>query len=129
MLVTSIFSFSHNVLYSIKNRNHYFVICNCFQFGLVKNFAVWLMVNLVNKHSHVVTPPIAFKIILGKGEDVGNQPFILYQQCYLFVQSGSIIRTAITVISCQQVSSIGEETRYISVHIVCVCGLVRSTLH
>ena len=37
MLETSIFSFSHNVFYSSKNKFHifsriFFVVCNCFQF-------------------------------------------------------------------------------------------------
>ena len=46
MLVTSISSFSHNVFYPIKDRNHhlsfiYFVVCNCFQFGHVQNFVIW----------------------------------------------------------------------------------------
>ena len=46
MLVTSIFSISHSVFYSIKDSNHhfsniYFVICKCFQFGHVQNFFIW----------------------------------------------------------------------------------------
>ena len=50
MLVTSIFSFSHNVFYPIKDRNlhlsyNYFVICKCVQFDLVQNFVVWVRVN------------------------------------------------------------------------------------
>ena len=45
MLVTSIFSFSHNVFYPIKDRNHYLsfiysVICKCFQFGHIQNLVV-----------------------------------------------------------------------------------------
>ena len=45
ILVTGIFSFSHNVFYSIKDRNHhlsyiYFVVCKCFQLGLIQNFVV-----------------------------------------------------------------------------------------
>ena len=40
MLVTSIFSFSHNVFYSIKDRNYHFYY-KCFQFGLVQNFVLW----------------------------------------------------------------------------------------
>ena len=40
------FSFSHNVFYPFQNKfqvfSHiYFVVCRCFQFGLVYNFAVW----------------------------------------------------------------------------------------
>ena len=40
LLVTSNFSFFHNVFYSIKGRNYHFcciqfVVCKCFQFGLV----------------------------------------------------------------------------------------------
>ena len=49
MLVTSIFSFSYNVFYPIKDRNHHFsyiycVVCKCFQFGHVQNFVVWYRV-------------------------------------------------------------------------------------
>ena len=38
MLVTSISPFSHNVFYTIKDRNYhlcyiYFVVCKCFEFG------------------------------------------------------------------------------------------------
>ena len=45
MLVTSIFSISHNVFYpSLSNfqflSHIYFVICKCFQFGHVQNFVV-----------------------------------------------------------------------------------------
>ena len=50
MLITSIFSFSHNVFYPIKDRNlhfsyNYFVICKCVQLDLVQNFVVWVRVN------------------------------------------------------------------------------------
>ena len=46
MLVTSIFSFSHNVFYPSQNKlqlfNYiYFVVCKCFQFGPVQFFVVW----------------------------------------------------------------------------------------
>ena len=46
MLVTSIFSFSQNVFYPVKDRYHYlnyinFVVCKCFQFGHIQNFVVW----------------------------------------------------------------------------------------
>ena len=46
MLVTSIFSFSHNVFYPLQSnflffRHIYFVVCKCFNFGLVLNFVVW----------------------------------------------------------------------------------------
>ena len=45
MLVTSIFSFSHNVFYPIRYRNHCFsnlkfVVCKCFEFGPVRMFVV-----------------------------------------------------------------------------------------
>ena len=47
---TSNFSFSHNVFYSIKDINYHFcyiqfVVCKCFQFGLVQNFVMWEWVN------------------------------------------------------------------------------------
>ena len=46
MLVTSIFSFSNNVFYPIKDRNDHLgficsVVCKCFQFGNVQIFVVW----------------------------------------------------------------------------------------
>ena len=46
MLVTSIFSCSHSVFYSIQEINHHFsnihlVVCKCFQFGLVQISVGW----------------------------------------------------------------------------------------
>ena len=43
---TSIFSFSHEVFYSNKERNYhlcniYFVVCKCFQFGQGQIFVIW----------------------------------------------------------------------------------------
>ena len=43
MLVTSIFSFSHNVFFPIKDKNHhleyiYFVVCKYFEFAPVYDF-------------------------------------------------------------------------------------------
>ena len=51
MLVTSIFSFSHSVFYSIKEINPHFsniqfVVCKCFQFSHVQNSVVWERVKL-----------------------------------------------------------------------------------
>ena len=44
-------SFSHNVFYLIDRNYHfcytYFVVCKYFQFGLVQNFVVWELVNVV----------------------------------------------------------------------------------
>ena len=45
MLVTSMFSFSHNVFFPIKDRNHHFsnnefVVCKCFQFGPDQDFVL-----------------------------------------------------------------------------------------
>ena len=55
MLITSIFSFSHNVFYSIKDRNYhlyyiYFVVCKCFQFGQGQIFVVWEWVEHFYEH-------------------------------------------------------------------------------
>ena len=55
MLVTSIFSFSHSVFYSVKEINHHFsniqiVVCKCFQFGHVQNSVVWERVKPVESH-------------------------------------------------------------------------------
>ena len=46
MLVTSIFSFSHNVFYPSRNKfwffiQIYFVVYKCFQLGQDQNFVVW----------------------------------------------------------------------------------------
>ena len=43
---TSNFSISNNVFYPIKDRNYHFfyiefVVCKCFEFGMVQNFVVW----------------------------------------------------------------------------------------
>ena len=53
MLVTSIFSFSNSVFYSIKEINHQlsnteFTVCKCFQFGNVQNSVVWERVKVLN---------------------------------------------------------------------------------
>ena len=50
MPVTGIFFISHNVFYPSQNTyqsfgNLSFVICQCFEFGQVQNFAVWERVN------------------------------------------------------------------------------------
>ena len=50
MLVTSIFSFSYNVFYLIKDKNFHcsnieFVICKCFQFAKWLAFGKWLRIN------------------------------------------------------------------------------------
>ena len=46
MQVTSIFSFSHNVFYSITDRNYllcyiYFVVCKCLHCGQGRIFVTW----------------------------------------------------------------------------------------
>ena len=46
MLVTSIFSFSHNIFYHLETNliffsHFYIVVCICFQFGPVWKFVVW----------------------------------------------------------------------------------------
>ena len=49
MLVTSIFSFSHNVLYLIKDRKHHFFhvwLCKCFKLSTFKSFSVWKDLNI-----------------------------------------------------------------------------------
>ena len=55
MLVTSIFSFSHNVFCPIKNGNHHFsnnefVVCKCFRIELGQDFVVW---QRVKPHFHI----------------------------------------------------------------------------
>ena len=49
------YSFSHNVFYSIKDRNYHsyieFVVCKCFQFGLTQNFVMWEWIKLEEEWS------------------------------------------------------------------------------
>ena len=52
MLITSIFSFSHNVFYPSQTKCEFFihiycVVCKCFQFGPVKDCVVWKRVKSV----------------------------------------------------------------------------------
>ena len=106
MLVNSIFSFSHNVFYSIKDRNYhscyiYFGICKCFQFEQGQIFVIWEWVNplQINKIFNWskskafvddkinVTEKLKFVLvkvenIVGKGEIAGYQHFLLYTQCF-----------------------------------------------
>ena len=63
MLVTSIFSFFHNVFYALQDRNYhlcyiYFVVCKCFEFGQSQIFVVWEWVNSLFAN--------AFKLITSK---------------------------------------------------------------
>ena len=58
MLVTSIFSFSHIVFYPSQIKfpffgHIYFVVCKCFEFGLVKNFVVWERVPFSKSMVHI----------------------------------------------------------------------------
>ena len=56
MLVTSIFSFSHNVFYPSQHKSQF----------LSRNYAI-----------------VAFDNIVGKGENVGHKHFLLFPQCFL----------------------------------------------
>ena len=53
MMVTSIFSFSHNAFYPIKDKSYslhhiYFAVCTCFQIGQVNKFVVLYRVRFAN---------------------------------------------------------------------------------
>ena len=88
MLVTSIFSFSHNVFYSIKNRNNKFsntisVISKCFEFHPAKK-KCRLGKGLTTFH---LFPASVFRfdkctiLWFGKAERI-NQNFLLFLQCF-----------------------------------------------
>ena len=104
MLETSIFSFSHSVFHSIKNKNcHISSICHlkCFQFGHVQNFVVWLTVNSLpnsdifewsklkaftddktNVAEMLISLSDRIENIVGNRENTGNQHYLLFPQCY-----------------------------------------------
>ena len=76
-----IFSFSQNVFYSIRDRNHHFsniwyVVCRCFESGQVQKFVVWKRVNWnCFKESRKYTK---------RKKKVGYQHFLLYPQCFRY---------------------------------------------
>ena len=77
-LVTSIFSFSHGVFYSIKEINHHlsnteFVVCKCFQFGNVQNSVVWEKVKSVCRRE---INPIPHMPILGSSNSAANKNMV-----------------------------------------------------
>ena len=108
MLMTSIFSFSHNVFCPIKDRNHHFsniefIVSKCFQFGLGQNSIVWERVNSLPNDTILGSIMFEFKAnaddkfdvaeimgfvfervenIVGKGENAGYQHFLLFPQCF-----------------------------------------------
>ena len=91
MLVTSIFSISQNIFYPIRNsKNHFmnfkFVVCYGFH-------AVWSVkiLSFVKDLTLYYTNPTLmiprkrpFENIVGeKGENAGNQHFLLFPQCFI----------------------------------------------
>ena len=108
---TSNFSFSHVFDYIEERNYHYcnisFVVCKCFQFGLVQNFILWDWVKYqIDKNSLPnnkildvsklkasadektnVTEKLRFALgkvenIVGKREKAGHQHFLLFSQCF-----------------------------------------------
>ena len=84
MLVTSIFSFSHNVFYPIEDRNlhlsyNYFVICKCFQFDLVQIllFGLELTISQTSPGFYVSALQV-FRKQCGKSEIARNEQFLLF---------------------------------------------------
>ena len=71
MPVTSIFFFSHNVFYPIKDRYHHlgnnqFVVCKCFQFGRGQDFVIWQRVKIA-----MVSKPM-YRLFLQSVDNFGN---------------------------------------------------------
>ena len=80
MLVTSIFSYSHNVFYPSKNifqlSNHiYFIICKCFQLGPVLIFVVWGRVKPLPNDK--ILYAAKFKAFAGDKLNIGNMTISL----------------------------------------------------
>ena len=96
MLVTNIFSFSHNFFYHITDKNHYFsnikfVICECFQFERVQHFHNkifdWSILKAFADDNLNVNQKFRFALgrvenIVGKGKNAGYQHFLLFLQCF-----------------------------------------------
>ena len=106
MLVTSIFTFYHNVFYHTKDKNHHFsnndfVFCICFHFGQGQHFVVCSRVYSLPNDKFLdlsklkafaddkinVTEKLKFVFgivenIVRKGENAGYQHFLLFPQCF-----------------------------------------------
>ena len=83
MLLTSIFTFSHIVLYPVHTNPNIletFVICLCFPFGRGQNLVVWLGVNPL-PHNPIFKWPWKRSRLKALGE---NQKlhFLLFTQCF-----------------------------------------------
>ena len=93
MLVTSIFSFFHNVFYSIKHRNYplyyiYFTVCKCIQFGQGQIFVVWELVKkpLKGSNERGLLQQVVFKCRLYQADlrrDVVSEQWSLKAACLL----------------------------------------------
>ena len=75
------------LLYQRENShfsNLHFVVCNCFQFGHIQTFVVWLRVNSTAQSGLLTTLyNKRFENILGKEENAGYQHFLLFPQCFM----------------------------------------------
>ena len=86
MLVSSIFSFSHNVFYPSQIKvyflNHiYFVVCNCF--SIWTGSKSYLSLTAYRKKT--------FENIAGKEENAGKQHFLVFPQYFLPVSNQSLL--------------------------------------
>ena len=85
MLVSSIFSFSHNVSTLSKSIFNFFVafiLSSANAFNLDQSENLLCGKELILYHS-ISNFNISFEIIAGKGENVGNQHFLLFFQDFL----------------------------------------------
>ena len=103
MLVTSILSFSHNVFKLLKDKNHhlkyfYFVVCKC---KLDQSKIVYSIlgsglktnVEVCRKHSWKTKGLGKGRKFMTKGENGGNQHFVLFPQiCSFSPQQGWLDR-------------------------------------
>ena len=98
LLATSTFSFSHSVFYPFGYLSAIFVefeivVCKLFQFGRVQNLSfgkglildqtipTWLFTTKSQPLTTLGKKP--FENIVGKGENAGNQHFLIFPQCFL----------------------------------------------
>ena len=96
MLVTSIFSFFHNVFYPIKERNQHFsyiefVACSCFQLRVRASSLIVCQRELFTTQSRLLKKP--FRII-DRRENDGNQHFLLFPQQISIFQSHLFLSSA-----------------------------------
>ena len=77
-----LFTISHKDFFAFKRSLIIYFICTCCQ---VFNFVINFNYTIFTTQSRLLTTPTKkpFENIVGKGENAGNQHFLLFPQCFL----------------------------------------------